>query len=187
MKPLMLNPIGKIHIGREEMRIEVEQKYIPALKGLDGFSHLQVLWWFHGCDNTSARSMLEAEQPYKKGPATLGIFATRSPYRPNPIALSTARIIAINRENGIIQLAYIDAYEGSPVLDLKPYTPSLDRVDIPHVRTGAPTGRKAWRNRPRSIGRMSFAGAMNERPLYRPPQNTKSGSIIKFSSFVTQR
>ncbi|MFD3269597.1 SAM-dependent methyltransferase [Paenibacillus dendritiformis] len=133
MKPLMLNPIGKIRIGREGMRIEVEQKYTPALKELDGFSHLQVLWWFDGCDNASARNTLETEKPYKKGPDTLGIFATRSPYRPNPIGLSTARILAIDEENGIIQLAYLDAHEGSPVLDLKPYTPSLDRVEIPHV------------------------------------------------------
>lgn len=133
MKPLMLNPIGKIRIGREGMRIEVEQKYTPALKELDGFSHLQVLWWFDGCDNASARNTLETEKPYKKGPDTLGIFATRSPYRPNPIGLSTARILAIDEENGIIQLAYLDAHEGSPVLDLKPYTPSLDRVENPHV------------------------------------------------------
>ncbi|WP_307719668.1 hypothetical protein [Paenibacillus thiaminolyticus] len=49
------------------------------------------------------------------------------------MALSTARVTAIDEENGIIQLAYIDAYEGSPALDEKPYTPSLDRVEIPHV------------------------------------------------------
>lgn len=56
-------------------------------------------------------------------------------------------------------------------------------------RTGAATGRKAWRNRPRSMGPMNFAGAgvRSERTPYRPSKTTKSGSNIKFSSFVTQR
>ncbi|MDU5141767.1 MAG: SAM-dependent methyltransferase [Paenibacillus dendritiformis] len=133
MKPLTLNPVGKIRIGREGMFVETEPKYTPALKELCGFSHLQVLWWFDGCDNASARTTLETEKPYQKGPDTLGIFATRSPYRPNPIGLSTARILSIDEKNGIIQLAYLDAHEGSPVLDLKPYTPSLDRVETPRV------------------------------------------------------
>jgi tRNA (Thr-GGU) A37 N-methylase len=63
----------------------------------------------------------------------MGIFATRSPVRPNPIALSTSQIIHINHNKGIIQVAYIDANDGSPVLDIKPYTPSLDRVEAPGV------------------------------------------------------
>ena len=62
----------------------------------------------------------------------MGIFATRSPVRPNPIAL-TVEIIDIDSENGRIHIAYIDANDGSPLLDLKPYTPSLDRVERPEV------------------------------------------------------
>ena len=63
----------------------------------------------------------------------MGIFATRSPQRPNPIALSVAEILYIDHEAGVIYIAYADARQGSPVLDLKPYTPSLDRVEHPQV------------------------------------------------------
>lgn len=63
----------------------------------------------------------------------MGIFATRSPVRPNPIALSTAEIIGIDYQNGIVQIAYIDANDNTPLLDIKPYTPSLDRVETPGV------------------------------------------------------
>lgn len=133
MKQFIANPIGKIKICEEGMFVEVNEKYIPALKELDGFSHVNILWWFDDFDNEKARNVLEVPAPYKKSPQTIGIFATRSPVRPNPIALTTAQILYINNENGTIQIAYIDANDGTPVLDLKPYTPSLDRVEAPRV------------------------------------------------------
>ena len=61
----------------------------------------------------------------------LGTFATRSPERPNPIALSCAGVTYL--KEGRIGLDYLDAEAGSPVLDLKPYIPSLDRVEAPGV------------------------------------------------------
>lgn len=76
--------------------------------------------------------MSEAK-PYTHGPGRMGTFATRSPQRPNPIALSCAYATFIDAENGIIGLAYTDAADQSPVLDIKPYTPSLDRVEEPQV------------------------------------------------------
>ena len=133
MKNILLNPIGKIKVADGGMFIELNKEYVPALKELQGFSHLDVLWWFDKCDNDEARSILEEDSPYKKGPAVVGIFATRSPFRPNPIALSVVQVIYIDYENGRIQIAYIDANDGTPILDLKPYTPSLDRVENPEV------------------------------------------------------
>ena len=79
------------------------------------------------------RNVLETPQPYKKAPTVMGIFATRSPVRPNPIALTAVQIIHIDYDKGIIHVPYIDANDGSPVLDIKPYTPSLDRVETPGV------------------------------------------------------
>lgn len=108
-------------------------KNIPALQALNGFSHINVLWWFDGCDNEEMRSILETQQPYKKAPEIMDIFATRSPMRSNPIALTAVEIININYEQGKIQITLIDANDGSPVLDIKPYTPSLDRVETPGV------------------------------------------------------
>lgn len=128
-----VHSIGKISNTESGTFLELEPLYIPALQALDGFSHINVIWWFNGCDNKEARSILEAEQPYKTAPKKMGIFATRSPMRPNPIALTAAEVISIDYQKGIIQIAYIDANDGTPILDLKPYTPSLDRIETPGV------------------------------------------------------
>ena len=133
MQNFQVNPIGKISVNEEGVFIEVEPAYIPALKALDGFSHLNVIWWFSGFDTEEARRTLEVPQPYKAAPDVMGVFATRSPVRPNPIALTAVELIHINYEQGLIQIAYIDANDGTPILDIKPYTPSLDRVETPGV------------------------------------------------------
>lgn len=133
MQQFTVNPIGRVKIAEEGMFIELDAKYAPALKELDHFSHVNVIWWFNDFDNEQARNVLEAPSPYKKGPQNMGVFATRSPIRPNPVALSTAQILYIDEENACIAIAYIDAKHGSPVIDLKPYTPSLDRVEKPKV------------------------------------------------------
>ena len=125
--------IGIICADDNGFRLELTPQYKEALTGLEGFSYLNILWWFSGCDNETDRSILAEEKPYTKGPDTLGVFATRSPQRPNPIALSSAYVTYIDEDNGIIGLAYIDADDQSPVLDIKPYTPSLDRVESPDV------------------------------------------------------
>ena len=133
MQNYHVSPIGEINVTEGRFFIRLESKYIPALQALDGFSHLNVIWWFNDFDNEEARNIFEINQPYKNAPASMGIFATRSPIRPNPIALTAVQIICIDYEKGVIQIAYIDANDGSPVLDIKPYTPSLDRVESPDV------------------------------------------------------
>lgn len=133
MKTPEIHPIGILHGTEDGFFLQLEPKYLSALEGLDGFSHVQILWWFHGCDTPDARNLLTEEKPYTHGPSRLGVFATRSPNRPNPIALSCAAVTFIDHENGVIGLAYIDAQDGSPVLDIKPYTPSLDRVEAPET------------------------------------------------------
>ncbi|MEY8355353.1 SAM-dependent methyltransferase [Lachnospiraceae bacterium 54-53] len=133
MKDLSLRPIGKIETRDGLKTILLEKKYIPALQALEGFSHLDILWWFDGCDNETSRSRLTEQSPYKHAPAVMGTFATRSPERPNPVALSAAEVMRIDRKEGTITLAYMDADDNSPVIDIKPYTPSLDRIEAPHV------------------------------------------------------
>lgn len=133
MRQFFVNPIGKVRIAEEGMFIELDAKYAQALRGLEKFSHINVIWWLSESDNEQFREVLEASSPYKNGPLSIGIFATRSPVRPNPVALSTAQILYIDGEKARIAVAYIDAHDGSPVIDLKPYTPSWDRVDKPLV------------------------------------------------------
>lgn len=128
-----VNPIGTISNSEKGTFIKLDSKFIPALEALDDFSHINVLWWFSDFDSQQFRSVLNTPQPYKKAPESMGIFATRSPVRPNPIALTAVEIIDIDYSKGIIQIAYIDANDNTPVLDIKPYTPSLDRVENPAV------------------------------------------------------
>lgn len=128
-----VNQIGTVCCGEDGFSIKVKSEYRAALTGLDGFEYIQVLWWFDGCDNAESRSKLTESKPYVKGPDVLGAFATRSPERPNPIAVTPAYVTFIDYENGVVSLAWIDANDGTPVLDIKPYTPSVDRVEKPAV------------------------------------------------------
>ena len=127
----ILRQIGTAHTGEEGFYLAIAPQYREALAGLEDFRYINVLWWFSGCDNSMSREKLWECRPYVRGPEVLGAFATRTPERPNPIALSCARVTHLDRERGVVGLDYLDAEEGSPVLDLKPYLPSLDRVERP--------------------------------------------------------
>lgn len=135
MDNLQVNIIGKIGITDDGVFIKVEPKYISALQGLDGFSHLDVIWWFSDFDNEQAREIFEVPKPYKTSPDIMGIFATRAPVRPNPLALTVVQVLHIDYDNGVIHIAGIDANNDTPVLDIKPYIPSCDRVETPCVPT----------------------------------------------------
>lgn len=148
-------PIGKIRNNENGTFIEIEPQYISAMQALEGFSHINVIWWCSDFDNEQFREVLETEQPYKKAPAKMGIFATRSPIRPNPIALTAVEIIHIDYPNGIIQIAYIDANNNTPVIDIKPYTPSLDRIETP----GVPEWCSHW---PKSLEQSAYFDWENE-------------------------
>lgn len=123
-----LVPIGYVRVGEGGFCLEIASDYRPALRGLEGFSHINVLWWGHLCDSEEHRKITHCETPYKTAPATMGIFATRSPLRPNPIALTPVAILNIEYDTGIISIPYIDAEDGSPILDIKPYHPAVDRI-----------------------------------------------------------
>ena len=133
MERFIIKSIGKVRVDNKGMRLELEKEFIPALTNLEGFGNIHVLWWFDQNDHLDSRSKLIEKSPYKGSPETLGTFATRSPERPNPIALTCEYITYLDCQNGIIGLAFIDAEDGTPVLDIKPYTPSLDRVENPIV------------------------------------------------------
>ena len=133
MNNVTVFPIGKIENNEQHVRIILDRAYAQGLNGLDGFSHVQILWWASGCDNPADRAVVSERKPYKKGPDALGVFALRSPERPNPIAVSNAKIAYMDKNSGIVDLEFVDAYDGTPVLDLKPYTPSIDRVETAQV------------------------------------------------------
>ena len=123
-----LNAVGHVRIGEAGARLELLPDYAPTLAGLEGFSHVLVIWWCHLLDSEDYRAVVAAGKPYVKGPDGLGIFATRSPVRPNPIAVSPAIVSGLDVQNGVIETPFIDAEDGSPILDIKPYSPCIDRV-----------------------------------------------------------
>ena len=121
---ISIDPVGIIHDENEYSSIEIFKEYADALLGLDGFSHIIILAWFHKNDIEEKRRIHRVRpRGVKKNPLT-GVFATRSPVRPNPVSHFTSRIISI--DENIINIEKIGAFEGSPVIDIKPYIPEED-------------------------------------------------------------
>ena len=106
MNDMKIFSIGKIMNNDETVCIKLDRKYSAGLKGLDGYSHIQVLWWADKCDNASDRNTLTEKKPYKKGPEEIGVFATHSPERPNPVAVSNVRIASVNVTDGVVGLEH---------------------------------------------------------------------------------
>lgn len=125
---IKLTPIGQVKAGADGYMLKIDPQYCDALLGLDEFSHILVLWWSHYLDSPEHRSVLIADQPYKNAPEKLGIFATRSPLRPNPICITATSVLHVDMDNGLIIIPWLDAEDGTPILDIKPYHPSSDRV-----------------------------------------------------------
>lgn len=129
IKPIVINPIGSVQTSDEQGKycIKVYPEYIEGLLQLEQFSHVMIIWWADKHDNDQDRRMLSTELPYAPG-VKAGMFACRSEYRPNPVGITTMPILAIDHVQGIISLPWIDAFDGTPVLDLKPYMPTSDRI-----------------------------------------------------------
>ncbi|MFX1576852.1 MAG: tRNA (N6-threonylcarbamoyladenosine(37)-N6)-methyltransferase TrmO [Promethearchaeota archaeon] len=112
--------------------IEIKPEYWDATLQLNQFSHIIVIWWITGRDNPTSRANL-AGYPPKENAERSGVFATRSPARPTPIGLSIVAIQKIDQKAHRIFIDQIDAYDESPVIDIKPYMPFSDKVDSARV------------------------------------------------------
>ena len=115
-------PIGYIHKKDDAVWIAVDPQYHDALLGLEEFSHINVLFWFHLNDSKDKRNILQVHPRRDKSNPLTGVFATHSPVRPNLIGLSRCRIQSIKENH--IYLDAIDALDGSPVIDIKSFIPS---------------------------------------------------------------
>ena len=137
---LKLKQIGIIHtpyktskeapyqssLSEEVCEIEVFKEYEGGLKDIEGFSHLIVLYWMHKSKGHSllVKALWDTE-PH-------GLFATRSPNRPNPIGISVMKLI--KKKENILRVKSIDAIDGTPLIDIKPYIPKFDNRK--NVRVG---------------------------------------------------
>ena len=113
-----MQPIGWVRKAGGKTFIEIDKRYQPALLGVDRLRSLQVLWWFDKNDTPEKRAILQVHPRGDPDNPLRGVFATRSPYRPNLIALTEVDVIAV-RDN-VIEIDGIDAFADTPVLDLKP-------------------------------------------------------------------
>lgn len=118
---IQVNSIGDIQYENENHFIRVKKKFREGLKNIQGFSHLQIVWWGSLVEKVEDRARLITKKPYRNSPAELGVFATRSQYRPNPILITTIYVSEVDLKNGLIYTPYIDAENDTPVLDIKPY------------------------------------------------------------------
>jgi len=132
-KIFQLVPVGSVLKRDDKTLIRIYDPYADALLGLEQFSHIIVFYWFDENDDPQKRSVLRVHpRGDKKNPLT-GVFATRSPARPNLIATTPCKIKKIETPDIVID--EIDAFHGSPVIDIKPWFPLRDPNAV--IRTPA--------------------------------------------------
>lgn len=137
---MVLKPIGVIHtpfssrgeaphqgrISREICEIEIFPEFVDGLMDIEKCTHLIVLYWLDRADRTKLRAV-----PPHDG-RVHGVFATRSPDRPNPVAFSVAELLSV--EGRKLRVRGLDALDGTPLIDIKPYSAGIDCV--PDARIG---------------------------------------------------
>jgi tRNA-Thr(GGU) m(6)t(6)A37 methyltransferase TsaA len=138
-KTFTVHPIGQVQMQDGQTLIVLDKKYQDGLLGLDKWSHVQVIWWFDKNDTPEKRAILQVHPRGNPQNPLTGVFACRAPVRPNLIALSLCKIVSV--QNNVVEVENIDAFEGTPVLDLKPYTPGNDSAsDVKAPAWAGPSG-----------------------------------------------
>ena len=133
MQEPVFKPIGIVRNEVKEPRrggwekvaseVVIEESLEECLEGLEEFSHILVVFWMHKVP--SMRQPVCKIHPQGRADLPLvGLFATRSPYRPNPVGVSAPRLV--ERKGNVLRVVGLDAIDGTPVLDIKPYLPHLD-------------------------------------------------------------
>jgi len=140
LNEISLKPIGWVRSPiKEPMRegwqdvlseIILDADLEEALDGLEEFSHVIVFYWMHRVSQ-EGRSITKTHPQRREDLPLVGVFATRSPARANPIGMTAAKLV--ERKGNVLKVVGLDALDGTPVLDLKPYLPrdSLDDIRVP--------------------------------------------------------
>ncbi|WP_244636017.1 tRNA (N6-threonylcarbamoyladenosine(37)-N6)-methyltransferase TrmO [Chthonobacter albigriseus] len=103
-------------------RVEIDPVYRPGLANLSAYSHVILLYWM----DEAERDLLVQRPSHADGPR--GVFSIRSPARPNPIALSVARVLSLNESTGLLEVEQLDCRDNTALIDVKPYLPTIDSV-----------------------------------------------------------
>ena len=128
-----LTPIGFVRNSIKEPGIEdwrtvtseviIEENLKEALSRIDEFSHIIVIYWMHKLP-PSQRAIIKVHPKANQNLPLVGVFASRSPARPNPIGITTVKLL--ERRDNVLKVTGLDAIDGTPVLDIKPYIPGDD-------------------------------------------------------------
>jgi tRNA-Thr(GGU) m(6)t(6)A37 methyltransferase TsaA len=131
---LCVSPVGWVIEGpacppeagweEREAVVEVEPEWADALHGIEGFSHIWLLWWLSR--RNEPPETLRVHPEGRSEMPLIGILATRSPHRPNPLAMTAVELLG--REGRRLRVRGLDACQGTPVLDIKPYLRRGDQI-----------------------------------------------------------
>ena len=116
-KEFRVYPIGYVREAEGRTTIVLDKQYEAGLLRLEGLSHIWVLWWFDKNDSPEKRAILQVHPQGNPEKPLTGVFATHAPVRPNLIAMTRCRVLAV--EDNVIEVDNIDAFSGTPVLDIK--------------------------------------------------------------------
>lgn len=120
------NSIKEPRLGNfsdEVSEITVDEKFTDALNGIEDYSHVIIVYWM---DKIKEQVVTHRPQGNPEVPI-VGIFACRCPQRPNPIAISTVKLL--KRDKNRIEVLGLDILDGTPIIDIKPYWPQYDKVE----------------------------------------------------------
>ena len=105
--------------------VVIDSRFSEALDGLEGFSHIIVIYWLHQAVDP-AKMAMKVHLRGKQELPPVGLFASRSPYRPNPLGQKVVRLL--ERRDSVLRVQGLDAIDETPVIDIKPYIPGYDSV-----------------------------------------------------------
>ncbi len=116
--------------GKVISEIHIDNRWAPGLAGLDQFTHIIVVFYMHQSTFTPTSDLVRRPQGRDDMPM-LGIFAQRARHRPNPIGITAVPLLKLS--GNVLTVRGLDAVDGTPVLDIKPYFPDYDRIENPRV------------------------------------------------------
>ncbi len=119
-----------IKVEEDDAEIEIFPEFCCGLKGIEAFSHLIILYWAHLRDNENERKTLLVFPKRHAVKVETGVFACRSPSRPNPVGLCVVELLDV--AGCKLRVRGLDAFKDSPIVDIKPYIPRADSV--PHAK-----------------------------------------------------
>jgi len=131
--------IGVVEETGELSKVRILPEFCPGIQRLNDFSHIIILYWFHLRDNENERRTLRVTPKRHPGAPQVGVFASRSPSRPNPIGLCVTELVKI--EEDTLTVKGLDALQNSPIIDIKPYIPRADSIPkarVPEWTLGGP-------------------------------------------------